>query len=116
MAHADNSTSRLRWRCRRGTREMDLLLLRFLEQGYPRLNAREQSLFSSLLDEGDPDLYAWITGQTQPANPDYLPLIGKINAIPHQHPLYGKDASSVVPDRDCPVSRDTDVNEHEATQ
>ena len=116
MAPENDSTARLRWRCRRGTREMDLLLLRFLEQDYPRLNAREQSLFGSLLDEADPDIYAWITGQAQPANPDYLPLIGKINAIPHQHPLYGKDASSVVPDRDCPVSRDTDVNEHEATQ
>ena len=45
----------------------------------PRLNAREQSLFGSLLDEADPDLYAWITGQAQPANPDYLPLIGKIS-------------------------------------
>ena len=81
MAHADNSTSRLRWRCRRGTREMDLLLLRFLEQDYPHLNAREQSLFGSLLDEADPDLYAWITGQAQPANPDYLPLIGKIRDV-----------------------------------
>ena len=88
MGTAINSTARLRWRCRRGTREMDLLLLRFLEQDYPHLNSREQSLFGSLLDEADPDLYAWITGQAQPGNPDYLPLIGKIR----------------------------DVNEHEATQ
>ena len=88
MGTAINSTARLRWRCRRGTREMDLLLLRFLEQDYSHLNSREQSLFGSLLDEADPDLYAWITGQAQPANPDYLSLIGKIR----------------------------DVNEHEATQ
>ena len=172
MAQANNNTARLRWRCRRGTREMDLLLLRFLEQDYPRLNSREQSLFGSLLDEADPDIYAWITGQAQPANPDYLPLIGKISPIAHHPPLYGKGANSVVPDtngqlsgiheqrrtghgivrypraasyrtgistsrtpdtivrypraassyrtripdRDCPVSRDKDVNEHEATQ
>lgn len=70
----------LRWRCRRGTREMDLLLLRFLERDYPRLDAREQSLFGALLDETDPDLYAWISGQSEPSNPDYLPIIGKINA------------------------------------
>ena len=110
MAHADNSTSRLRWRCRRGTREMDLLLLHFLEQGYPRLNAREQSLFGSLLDEGDPDLYAWITGQAQPANPDYLPLIGKISAFSSHSHMSGNNEHTVVPDRDCPVSRDRDVN------
>ena len=109
MAPANDTTSRLRWRCRRGTREMDLLLLRFLEQDYPRLDAREQSLFGSLLDEADPDLYAWITGQAQPANPDYLPIIGKINNCSRI------DSSSVIVDRDCPLSSDRDVmknNDH----
>ncbi len=80
MTPADN---RLRWRCRRGTREMDMLLLRFLEQDYPRLSAGDQSLFGDLLDEADPDLYAWITGQAQPANPDYLSLVEKISGT-HQ--------------------------------
>ena len=60
---------------------MDLLLLRFLEQGYPRLSTGEQSLFGALLDEADPDLYAWITGQAEPANSDYLPLIAKISGM-----------------------------------
>ena len=107
MAQANDNTARLRWRCRRGTREMDLLLLRFLEQDYPRLNSREQSLFGSLLDEADPDIYAWITGQAQPANPDYLPLIEKISPIPHHPSLYGKGANTVIPDTNCPVSTST---------
>lgn len=81
MASINDSAARLRWRCRRGTREMDLLLMRFLEQGYPYLSASDQSLFGALLDEADPDLYAWITGQAEPTNPDYLPLIGKISGI-----------------------------------
>ena len=79
MVCVDDTTARLRWRCRRGTREMDLLLLRFLERDYPHLDAGEQSLFGALLDESDPDLYAWITGQTEPANPDYRPIIDRIN-------------------------------------
>ena len=79
MELVNDSTARLRWRCRRGTREMDLLLLRFLEQDYPQLDARDQSLFGDLLDEADPDLYAWITGQAEPDNPDYLSLIEKIS-------------------------------------
>ncbi len=78
MESVHDSIARLRWRCRRGTREMDLLLLRFLERDYPHLGAGEQSLFGALLGEPDPDLYAWISGQAEPANPDYLPLIGKI--------------------------------------
>ena len=79
MEPVNDNAARLRWRCRRGARELDLLLLRFLEREYPHLGAREQSLFGSLLDEADPDLYAWITGQSEPANPDYLPIIDRIN-------------------------------------
>ena len=109
MTPASTSTAQLRWRCRRGTREMDLLLLRFLERDYPYLDDREQSLFGALLDETDPDLYAWITGQSEPSNPDYLPIIGKINNCSRS------DSSSVIVDRDCPLSSDRDVmknNEH----
>ena len=100
MTPASTSTAQLRWRCRRGTREMDLLLLRFLERQYPHLDSREQSLFGALLDETDPDLYAWITGQSDPSNPDYLPIIGKINNCSRS------DSSSVIVDRDCPLSSD----------
>ena len=79
MESMNDNAARLRWRCRRGARELDLLLLRFLERNYPHLGAREQSLFGALLDEADPDLYAWITGQSEPSNPDYLPIIDRIN-------------------------------------
>ena len=98
MESVHDSIARLRWRCRRGTREMDLLLLRFLERDYPHLGAGEQSLFGALLGEPDPDLYAWITGQTEPSNPDYLPIIGKINNCS------GSKTTNVIVDRDCPVS------------
>ena len=103
MASVNDSAARLRWRCRRGTREMDLLLLRFLERDYPHLDTWEQSLFGALLDEADPDLYAWVTGQSEPSNPDYLPIIGKINNCSRS------DSSSVIVDGDCPLSSDRDV-------
>ena len=110
MESVNDSTARLRWRCRRGTREMDLLLLRFLERGYPRLSAGDQSLFEALLNEADPDLYAWITGKAEPDNPTYLPVIDKIIACSRSDSL-----NNVIPDRDCPVSSDREVigcNEH----
>ena len=109
MVPVSTSTAQLRWRCRRGTREMDLLLLRFLERQYPHLDSREQSLFGALLDETDPDLYAWITGQSEPSNPDYLPIIDRINNCS------SSGSSSVIVDRDCPLSSDRNVmenNEH----
>ena len=95
--HAKDSIARLRWRCRRGARELDLLLLRFLERDYPHSNARERSLFETLLDEADPDLYAWISGQAQPDNPDYLPIIGKINNCS------STDPTNVIVDRPAPA-------------
>lgn len=103
MESMNDNAARLRWRCRRGARELDLLLLRFLERDYPHLGAREQSLFGALLDEADPDLYAWITGQSEPSNPDYLPIIDKINNCS------GSETTNVIVDRDCPLSSDRGV-------
>jgi antitoxin CptB len=74
--------SRLLWRCcRRGTREMDTLFGRFLELEYDGLDAGQQLLFERLLDEPDPDIYAWILGNAQPANPEYRFLIQRLQGI-----------------------------------
>ncbi len=80
MNDAQEELKRLYWRCRRGTRELDLLLLRFLERDYPGLPATAQALFGSLLEESDPDLYAWFSGQCEPSNPDYLFIIDRVKA------------------------------------
>ena len=109
MVAVNDSMARLRWRCRRGTREMELLLRRFLERDYPHLAPRQQSLFGALLDEADPNLYAWISGRSEPPNPDYLPLIDAINSR--------SDAANARVDRpapagnrpgDCPPSSNRD--------
>ncbi len=46
----------------RGTREMDLILGRFVNATVPGLNEREISLLERLMEVPDPDLYGWITG------------------------------------------------------
>ena len=75
MEASRHSAARLRWRCRRGIKEMDVLLERFLTRSYPSLTAGEQGLFEKLLEEADLDLYGWIMEQAEPGNPDYLPLV-----------------------------------------
>lgn len=72
--------SRLRWRCRRGTRELDLLLQDFLGCAYATLSDGERRLFEDLLDESDPDLMDWICGRADPARGDYLPLLLRLRA------------------------------------
>ncbi len=55
---------RLRWRCRRGTKELDLLLEGFLDSGFQQLDAAGQEAFEHLLAQEDHDLQAWlITGE-----------------------------------------------------
>lgn len=53
----------LRWRARRGVRELDLLLARFLEETYPDLSPEVQSRFAALLESSDADLLDWLTGR-----------------------------------------------------
>jgi len=76
-----NATARLRWKCRRGVREMDLLLERFLVDNHPHLSPAQKSLFETMLDEADPDIYAWIAGTTEPDNRNYMTIIKQLQAI-----------------------------------
>ena len=52
---ADPELSRLKWRCRRGMKELDLLLLRWLERGWPRADAERRRAFEWLLEQPDPN-------------------------------------------------------------
>ena len=58
--------NRLRWKCRRGTLELDLLLHQFLERDYAALDAHAQSRFEALLELGDEELWAMIQGEVPP--------------------------------------------------
>jgi antitoxin CptB len=59
---------RIRWRCRRGLLELDLVLSRFLDQRLTALTEPERQAFSSLLQRSDNDLWDLVAGrQTPPA-------------------------------------------------
>jgi len=57
---------RIRWRCRRGMRELDVLLEKYLSQLFDQAAASEQAAFLHLLDQEDPDIWAWLIGYAQP--------------------------------------------------
>ena len=72
MSHGpDPHLSRLRWRCRRGMRELDVVLARYLEGDYSQATAAERRAFEALLEMQDPDLFGFLIGRTAlPADPD----------------------------------------------
>jgi len=57
---------RVRWRCRRGMLEMDILLGRFVEQRYGQLDERQREAFDELLDLPDTDLWDLVRGNKEP--------------------------------------------------
>ena len=58
--------NRIRWRCRRGLLELDLVLDAFLERGYGRLDAGQRGLFDELLELPDNDLLDLALGRSEP--------------------------------------------------
>ena len=70
--------SRLRWRCRRGMRELDVLLERYLQERYPSAPAPEQQAFEALLDLPDPQLFAYLTGRETPTDPECVHVIARL--------------------------------------
>lgn len=58
--------SQLEWRCRRGTRELDLLLRGWLERHYESADERQRAQFAALLELPDPSLQAYLMGLEAP--------------------------------------------------
>lgn len=58
------SDSTLRWRCRRGKKELDVLLGRFLDQNLASLSPAQRAAFEGLLTLEDEDLLDLIVGRS----------------------------------------------------
>ncbi len=52
----------IRWHCRRGMLELDVLLEHFYDHHYAQLSDHDKRLFVSLLDCEDQALYQWLLG------------------------------------------------------
>lgn len=75
--------SRLRWRCRRGMRELDVLFMQYFEQHYRDANGEQQQAFEALLELQDPLILAYLTGAQTPdqqAIKDVIYQLTRINA------------------------------------
>jgi antitoxin CptB len=78
----DRELSRLRWRCRRGMRELDELLTRYLEHDYGAASAAERDAFARLLDLQDPDILGYLVGRDTPPEESIRHVIARIRRDP----------------------------------
>ncbi|TCZ88963.1 succinate dehydrogenase assembly factor 2 [Lysobacter sp. N42] len=73
----------LRWRCRRGMRELDQLLERWLERGWPQVSEHERGVFRRLLDVEDPRLWRAFLGQEPLDDAELQQMVDAIARLPH---------------------------------
>lgn len=73
-----NNLNRLRWKCRRGMLELDLMLLKFLDERYSTLTPKEQTQFEQLLEMPDPVLQEYLYGISIPEEAEIKKIIEKI--------------------------------------
>jgi len=84
---SEAARARLAWRCRRGTRELDLLLQRWLQHAWPGADEPQRALFEALLELPDPELAELLLAGLPPAEPALAPLVEAIRfpaAAPHE--------------------------------
>ncbi|TAN72272.1 MAG: DUF559 domain-containing protein [Gallionella sp.] len=77
----DKSLQRVRWRCRRGLLELDIVLGRFVAAHYARLDEAEKHTFDALLDMPDNPLWDMISGKREAASGGQRALLEKIRAV-----------------------------------
>jgi antitoxin CptB len=72
--------AKLRWQCRRGTKELDFLLLRYLDLGYLLADEEEKAQFVELLTLEDDVLIGVLLGDWIVETKAMKVLVGKIRA------------------------------------
>lgn len=81
MLSGQERVKKLRWRSRRGMKELDVLFEAFFEQQAESLAAGEWPELEEVLAREDDVLFDWISGRNLPSNPAVLNLIDTLTNV-----------------------------------
>ena len=73
---------RLRWRCRRGMKELDVMLVRWLDGPGRGASSAETAHFERLLGLPDPELAGYLLRGEPPEDPHLAALVAAIRRLP----------------------------------
>ena len=76
----DPEARALLWRCRRGMKELDVLLERYAAAALPGADAAERRLLARLLDCPDPELAGYFLGGEAPPEPEMAAFVTRITS------------------------------------
>jgi len=75
---ADVELRRLRWRCRRGLLENDLVLARFLDRHGTTLGTEDLAALDRLLALPDPELWDLVSGRAECVDERLAPMVERL--------------------------------------
>jgi antitoxin CptB len=78
-AAASGEKGRLRWQCRRGMKELDTVLLQFLEHDYEQAEQRFRDAFCRILEMPDPQIFDYLLGRQTPETSDLRHVIDSLS-------------------------------------
>lgn len=79
MTHAPTTErNRLRWQCRRGSLELDLVLNNYLLTCYESAPISEREAFARLVQAADEDIAAWLHGDTADIDAELCALVTRL--------------------------------------
>jgi antitoxin CptB len=84
MTKLSGQHGRLRWECRRGMLELDMVLLPFFDDHYEAMTALQKRQFEKLLEQEDPVLQSWFMRQVVPEDADMAAMVNYITEILRQ--------------------------------
>ena len=82
-APGEGAGGRLLYRCRRGMKELDILLERFARRSLLKAPAAERRAFERLLSLPDPLLAAYLLGEDRPGDRELRELTARIRDVDH---------------------------------
>lgn len=81
--YTESELAKIKWSCRRGMKELDIMVMPFFEEVFASLPHSEQTAFVKLLEADDPDLFRYCMRKTTPQDPALAAIVQKI--IAHRH-------------------------------
>jgi len=75
---AGAAPGQVRWRCRRGMKELDVLLARWLDRRWPAAGGDVRDAFTRLLEQPDPQLADWLLHGARPVDAGLAALVDDI--------------------------------------
>ena len=80
MTSLDRTRERIRWRCRRGLLELDLLLNAFIAKHLDRLDGAALDVLGHLLTRADPELFDLVMERQESTNAREREILALIRA------------------------------------